>query len=200
MTTKINEALFRVALAAINGLEKSSFTEPPQPQDPSAAGAPPGAPPMDPSMMGGAPPMDPSMAGGAGSMPPIDPAMLAQLAGAGGMPPGMAPAADGLAQNGVNASPPSAASPDLKQQIKEVLSETGVIKAPKIKPEQQFEYIANCLQSIASQLSLQLPPPPSVDDGQSSSKDKPNNSANSKSAAVSHDNFILSLIRKAQGT
>ena len=41
------------------------------PQDPAAMGAmPPGAPPMDPSMMGapaGAPPMDPAMAGG---MPP----------------------------------------------------------------------------------------------------------------------------------
>ena len=38
---------------------------------PEGGGAPPGAPPMDPSMMGGAPPMDPSMGGGA--PPPVDP-------------------------------------------------------------------------------------------------------------------------------
>ena len=48
------------------------------PMDPSMGGQPPmdpsmmgGAPPMDPSMMGGAPPMDPSMGGGA--PPPVDP-------------------------------------------------------------------------------------------------------------------------------
>ena len=53
----------------------------PPPQDPAAMGGmPPGAPPMDPSMMGapaGAPPMDPAMAGG---MPPqgapMDPSMM----------------------------------------------------------------------------------------------------------------------------
>jgi hypothetical protein len=49
------------------------------PMDPSMGGAPPqGAPPMDPAMAGGAPPMDPAMAGGA---PPMDPSMM------GGAPP-----------------------------------------------------------------------------------------------------------------
>lgn len=50
------------------------------PMDPAMMGGmPPG---MDPAMMGGAPPMDPAMMGGA---PPMDPAMM------GGPPPGMTP-------------------------------------------------------------------------------------------------------------
>ena len=71
------------------------------PMDPSMGGAPPqGAPPMDPAMAGGAPPMDPAMAGGA---PPMDPAM------AGGAPP-MDPSMGG-------------APPDPTEQIRSVVKD-----------------------------------------------------------------------------
>lgn len=205
MTTKINTSLLKVALSAIDGLRKESFTAAPPPQpDPSMAGEmPPGAAPMDPSMdpsMAGAPPVDPMAAAAGAPMPQLDPAMLAQLLGAGGgAPPGMVPAGDGLPQNGINASAPSTPSQDLKTQIKEVLAETGVIKAPKIKPEQQFQYIADCLQAIASQLSLQLPPPPTADTGENkdsnSGGSKPS-SSQSKSASI-EDNPIIKAFRKA---
>ena len=75
------------------------------PMDPSMGGAPPqGAPPMDPAMAGGAPPMDPAMAGGA---PPMDPAM------AGGAPP-MDPSMMG------GAPPPP---PDPTEQIRSVVKD-----------------------------------------------------------------------------
>jgi len=82
------------------------------PMDPSMGGAPPqGAPPMDPAMAGGAPPMDPAMAGGA---PPMDPAM------AGGAPP-MDPAAAG----GAPPMDPSmgGAPPDPTEQIRSVVKD-----------------------------------------------------------------------------
>ena len=79
----INKYLLKQAQLSI----KSAFMPPDgggqPPTDPSmAGGAPPGAPPMDPSMMGGQPPMDPSMMGGAPpGAPPMDPSMM------GGAPP-----------------------------------------------------------------------------------------------------------------
>jgi len=82
------------------------------PMDPSMGGAPPqGAPPMDPAMAGGAPPMDPAMAGGA---PPMDPAM------AGGAPP-MDPSMGG----GAPPMDPSmgGAPPDPTEQIRSVVKD-----------------------------------------------------------------------------
>ena len=87
-------------------MDPSMGGAPPQgapPMDPAMGGAPPqGAPPMDPAMAGGAPPMDPAMAGGA---PPMDPAM------AGGAPP-MDPSMMGGA-------PP----PDPTEQIRSVVKD-----------------------------------------------------------------------------
>jgi hypothetical protein len=81
------------------------------PMDPSMGGAPPqGAPPMDPAMAGGAPPMDPAMAGGA---PPMDPAM------AGGAPP-MDPA---MAGGAPPMDPAMGAPPDPTEQIRSVVKD-----------------------------------------------------------------------------
>ncbi len=81
------------------------------PMDPSMGGAPPqGAPPMDPAMAGGAPPMDPAAAGGA---PPMDPSM------GGGAPP-MDPA---MAGGAPPMDPSMGAPPDPTEQIRSVVKD-----------------------------------------------------------------------------
>jgi len=51
--------------------------------------------------------------------------------------------------------------PNIKDEIKNVLQETGVIKTPKIRPEEHFEYVSKCLATLAGAMGVQLPPPPS---------------------------------------
>ncbi len=81
------------------------------PMDPSMGGAPPqGAPPMDPAIAGGAPPMDPAAAGGA---PPMDPSM------GGGAPP-MDPA---MAGGAPPMDPSMGAPPDPTEQIRSVVKD-----------------------------------------------------------------------------
>jgi len=86
------------------------------PMDPSMGGAPPqGAPPMDPAMAGGAPPMDPAMAGGA---PPMDPAMAG---GAPPMDPAMAGGAPPMDPSMMGGAPPP--PPDPTEQIRSVVKD-----------------------------------------------------------------------------
>lgn len=88
--------------------------------------APPGGPPMDPSMMGGAPPMDPSMMGGApppGGAPPMDPSMGAppmDPSMMGGAPPEGAPPMDPSMMGG---APPGGASPMDPSMIKSIVQQ-----------------------------------------------------------------------------
>lgn len=126
------------------------------PMDPAAAG---GAPPMDPAMMGaappGAPPMDPSMMGGA---PPMDPAMMAAMGG-GGAPPmdpammGGAPPMDPAAMGGAPPAPPAPSPDDIKKMVTEAVqaalggaSPDGAAKPKakgggKVDPAQMLEYM-----------------------------------------------------------
>lgn len=141
-TKKINPALLKMAMDSINqlpGQDKSAFVPPPDPvaaggmpMDPAMAGAP-----MDPMAAGGMPPVDPAMMAG-GAMPPMDPAMLEQV-----LPPEAPVPAD------------TGGADDLKSQIKEVLEETGVIKAPKQKPEEMVAQLESKLDAILSHLGIQ---------------------------------------------
>jgi len=185
--TRYNPALFKLAMESLTqSLEKSSFvpmnpgmpTAPTQPPlDPAAAAG--AAPPMDPAMMGGAggaPPMDPAMMdpammGGAGGATPMDPAMMG---GAGGqMDPAMLEglaaqmgAADAESMGGGEPQAPASGGEEIKNQIKQVLTETGVIKPPKMKPEEQFNYIISVLNTICEKLGVQAPPVPEPGEGE----------------------------------
>lgn len=131
---------------------------PPPGGDPSMGGPPPDmGPGGDPSA--GAPPMPPagvdpaSMGMATGTPPPMDPSM--------GMPPPPAPPAP---------------QPDaVKDQIKEVLQETGVIKAPKLSPQEQFQHVVDCLQAIGNAIGVQLPKPPTSSEGKPKKDDPQSN-------------------------
>lgn len=177
---RFNPALLNIALDCIGGLDKIAFVPAPPPQqgampggtpmtDPAAnagmppggAGAmPPGAPPMDPAMMGeggmppppGMPPMDPAAMGG--GAPPMDPMA--------GMPMGP----DGLPMAGMGQGAPTPEAPapdggssggDIKNQIKQVLEETGVIKAPKLKPDDHYNHLHSILQEVCKALGVKCP-------------------------------------------
>lgn len=172
-----NKHLFNIAQDAIKrAREKQSFVSAEQlaqsqaAMDPAMAGMvdPATGQPMDPAMMqgGGAPPMDPA------AMMAIDPAMAA---GAAPMDPsmmGMDPAAmqqqqqaamapDGLPSEGVPAEGGGGGdNQNIKETIKEVLQETGVIKEEKPKPEEQYAYLTSLMESIAGHLNIPLPEKP----------------------------------------
>jgi hypothetical protein len=50
----------------------------------------------------------------------------------------------------------------MKSTIRQVLEETGVIKAPKMKPDQQFQYVIDCMNAMANAMGVRLPPPPAA--------------------------------------
>lgn len=140
----LNPVLLRLARhtvwkQAAAGLQKSAF-QPPE----GGGGAPGGAPPMDPSMMGGAPP------GGAppGGAPPMDPSMM------GGAPPMADPSMMGMPPG----SPGAAAQPAPGQA-------PGQAGPPKLKPDQlmmMLDYRMYNLQqqmtAIMNALDIKLPP------------------------------------------
>ena len=119
------------------------------PMDPSMGGAPPqGAPPMDPAMAGGAPPMDPAMAGGA---PPMDPAM------AGGAPP-MDPAMAGGAPH-----PTEQIRSVVKDEMQRAMAEAkgggkgAVKKNDGAQTEVYMHRIQKLMTHLYSSLGLNLP-------------------------------------------
>lgn len=147
--SKINQQLLKMAMDNVERLHKQSFVPPPTGGAPPM-GPPPGAPmdpgmggmPMDPAMMGGMPPMDPAMMSG---MPPMDPAMM------GGAPAGPVP---GEAVMDEPVPAPGGGEGDMKSQIKEVLTETGVIKPDKKKPEQQYAELESKLDVLLTHFGL----------------------------------------------
>lgn len=158
MNNRFNPNLMKTALAE---LSKSSFVPMPGgqvPPDPAAQAAAGGMPPGDPAAMG-MPPGDPSQQ--------MDPAMIAQLQG--GDPSGMAPGApapdpSAAAMDPSGGQPPmdpgTGQGPDIKKQIHEALVENGVVKAPKLKPEEMLQHIQSILESICGALGIQCPPMP----------------------------------------
>ena len=122
------------------------------PMDPSMmGGAPPGAPPMDPSMMGGQPPMDPSMMGG---QPPMDPSMM------GGAPP-MDPSMGGGAPPPVDPTEQIRAvvKSELQTALAEVKGNKGAgKKADNGQNTEMFMHrIQKLLTHLYSSLGINLP-------------------------------------------
>jgi len=161
MNKRFNPNLMKTALAELG---KSSFVPMPGgqvPPDPNAQAAAGGAMPPggDPAAMG-MPPGDPSQQ--------MDPAMMAQLQG--GDPSGMAPGAPAPDPNAAAMDPSGGGQPpmdpgtgqgpDIKRQIHEALVENGVVKTPKLKPEDMFQHIQSILESLCGALGIQCPPAP----------------------------------------
>ncbi len=145
---KYNAKLFSLVMSSLSGLDKQSFTPMPPGGDPSQGG---GQPPM------GAPPQ---------GQPQMDPGMMAAMQQGGdpsqGQPqPGMAP--DGLP---ANAPPPEEEGKadkgdgDVQDQIRSVLTEAGVIKPPKLKPEDHFLWTKAAIEKICTALGIKPPPLP----------------------------------------
>ena len=118
---------------------------------PEGGGAPPGAPPMDPSMMGGQPPMDPSMMGG---QPPMDPSMM------GGAPP-MDPSMGGGAPPPVDPTEQIRAvvKSELQTALAEVKGNKGAgKKADNGQNTEMFMHrIQKLLTHLYSSLGINLP-------------------------------------------
>ncbi len=152
--TRYNSKLFSLVMHGIASLEKQAFT-PMQP----GQGNPPGG---DPSQ-GAQPPMGAPPQG----QPQMDPGMMAALQG-GGQPsqeqpqPGMAP--DGLPMNDQpkeeGGESGKTDNDDVKEHIRAVLTEAGVIKQPKLKPEEQFMWMRAAVEKICGQLGIKPPPLP----------------------------------------
>ena len=126
------------------------------PMDPSMmGGAPPGAPPMDPSMMGGQPPMDPSMMGG---QPPMDPSMMG---GAPPMDPSMDPSMGGGAPPPVD--PTEQIRAVVKSELQTALAEVKGNKGAGKKSdngqntEMFMHRIQKLLTHLYSSLGINLP-------------------------------------------
>jgi hypothetical protein len=175
----INPALADLVHSSINQmLSKAAAVPIPPPQQQQA-----GMPPMDPSMMsavmggagGGMPPMDPSMMGDAGGgMPPVDPSMLAELlasAGpAGGADPSQAAPAGEAAAPAAPATPPAPGG-DVKEQIRAVLQEEGLVKAKKRKPDEVIADFERKIDALLAHFGIQVPAAPVTSTDSESSSD-----------------------------
>lgn len=176
MNNRFNPSLFKLAIAE---LQKCSFVPMPGGQAPIEG---------DPAAQGG----DPSQMAAQGGMPPggvdpsqMDPAALAQMVGSvpqpasgmiegGGAPislqgmpqdPSMVAGIPPIDPGALAGGDAGGGSPDIKKQIHEALVENGVVKAPKVKPEQQFAHIQSVLEAICSALGIQCPPMPVAETG-----------------------------------
>ena len=158
-----NPELMRLAEWRINQVKKAAETkeafQPAAAMDQAAAGgAPPGGPPMDPSMMGGG--------GMPPGMPPMDPSMMA-AAGGGAPPPdaGMAPApgSDGLTADSIR----QIVQQTIQQSMNGGAANGGAAGKPA-KPD--INTIAMDIYQVKKMLSnlyntMGIPLPPDIIDG-----------------------------------
>lgn len=139
---KINPELLRQAR------QKIAFVSAGDPA--MGGGAPPGAPPTDPSM-GGAPPMDPAM----GGAPPMDPSMM------GGAPP-MDPAMGGAPPGG-GQDPFAVLGPMIQQAVQQAMASSGGAQGapagikPKIDVNVEIMQIKKMLAKIIDAMGIHVP-------------------------------------------
>ena len=144
--SRYNAKLFNLVMSTLS--EKMAFTPMP-PGDPNAAAAGGGAPPpgADPMAAVGAPPV--------GGAPQMDPTMMAAMQQ--GMAPDVLPAnSPEPEEEGKDEKGPG----DVQDQIRTVLTEAGIIKPPKLKPEEQFVWMRAAIHKICDKLGIDAPPLP----------------------------------------